>query len=186
MVEMCSREEEKEEEKFYQHRDRTCSGLFVIGMLLNRFYADNNINKHNNELIKIVLFLYQFYINDESNRLIFLIMFILFEYFSELFDSNTKKINKIIISIIIIYINELFYLLANRTYSLENSKKYLSKTLAYSFESCEPFNVFLEVVHKLRFSLVSVGYYLKIKLIKDKDNYYNESFILRFVFLDRL
>ena len=108
-------------------------------------------------------------------------MFILFEYFSELFDSNTKKINKIIISIIIIYINELFYLLANRTYSLESSKKYLSKTLAYSFESCEPFNVFLEVVHKLRFSLVSVGYYLKIKLIKDKDNYYNESFILRFV-----
>ena len=155
--------------------------LFVIGILLNRFYADNNINKHNNELIKIVLFLYQFYINDESNRLIFLIMFILFEYFSELFDSNTKKINKIIISIIIIYINELFYLLANRTYSLESSKKYLSKTLAYSFESCEPFNVFLEVVHKLRFSLVSVGYYLKIKLIKDKDNYYNESFILRFV-----
>ena len=155
--------------------------LFVIGILLNRFYADNNINKHNNELIKIVLFLYQFYINDESNRLIFLIMFILFEYFSELFDSNTKKINKIIISIIIIYINELFYLLANRTYSLESSKKYLSKTLAYSFESCEPFNVFLEVVHKLRFSLVSVGYYLKIKLLKDKDNYYNESFILRFV-----
>ena len=43
--------------------------------------------------IKIVLFLYQFYINDESNRLIFLIMFILFEYFSELFDSNIKKIN---------------------------------------------------------------------------------------------
>ena len=155
--------------------------IFVIGILLNRFYADNNINKHNNELIKIVLFLYQFYINDESNRLIFLIMFILFEYFSELFDSNTKKINKIIISIIIIYINELFYLLVNRTYSLESSKKYLSKTLAYSFESCEPFNVFLEVVHKLRFSLVSVGYYLKIKLIKDKDNYYNESFILRFV-----
>jgi hypothetical protein len=154
--------------------------LFVIGIILNRSYVDNNISKHNNELIKIVLFLYQFYINDESNRLIFLIMFILFEYFSELFDSNIKKINKFIISIIIIYINELFYLLANRTYSLENSKKYLSKTLAYSFESCEPFNIFLEVVHKLRFSLVSVGYYLKIKLL-NKDNYYYESFILRFV-----
>ena len=44
--------------------------LFVIGILLNSSYVDNNINKHNNELIKIVLFLYQFYINDESNRLI--------------------------------------------------------------------------------------------------------------------
>jgi hypothetical protein len=44
--------------------------LFVIGIILNRSYVDNNINKHNNELIKIVLFLYQFYINDESNRLI--------------------------------------------------------------------------------------------------------------------
>ena len=72
-------------------------------------------------------------------------------------------------------------MLAKRTYSLENSEKYLSKTLAYSFESCEHFNLFLEVVHKLRFSLVSVGYYLKIKLLKDKDNYYYESFILRFV-----
>ena len=42
---MCSREEEKEEEKFYQHRDRN-RGLFVMNY---HFSEQNNAKKGNTE-----------------------------------------------------------------------------------------------------------------------------------------
>ena len=87
--------------------------IFIIAELIIKFNKENQLNNKNEELLKIILFLYQFFISDESNKLMILIMFILLEYFSDLIYAKQKNINKIIIAIIIINLNEMFYLLAN-------------------------------------------------------------------------
>ena len=140
----------------------------------------NSYTKLRFELIKIILFLYEFFINDESNRLIILIMFILLEYYSELFYAKQKTINKVIISIII-NMNEIFYLLINRVYSLETTKKYFSKTIAYFVESSEIIMIFLELFYKARSSFVVFGYFKKMNVFLNNRYYHDKSFILRII-----
>ena len=118
-------------------------------------------------------------ISDESNRLMMLIMFILLEYFSDFFYTKQKNINKIIISIIIININEIFYLLVNRVYSFETTKKYFSRTITYSIETSKIYKIVLEVFYKARISFISLGYFLKMNLFES--GYHKESLILRFI-----
>ena len=109
-----------------------------------------------------------------------LIIFVLFEYFTDVFKDKLKKINKIIISIILININEIFYLLAHRVYSLESSKYFLSKTIAYSIDGWKLFEIILEVFYKARFSFILAAYFLKINILGDKSYEQNDSYILRF------
>ena len=110
--------------------------LFIIMIILAEYIIiynnENNIEEKNYELFKIVFFLFEFFLNDESTRLMILIIFILYEFIFDYFYSNElKKINKIIASITIISINEIFYLLTSRVYSLENSKLIFSRTIGY-------------------------------------------------------
>ena len=153
--------------------------IFIISELIIKFNKEKQLNNKNEELLKIILFLYQFFISDESNRLMILIMFILLEYFSDLIYAKQKNINKIIIAIIIINLNEMFYLLANRVYSFESSKKYFSRTIAYSIASCKICENILEICYKTRITFITFGYFLKINLIGNSRN--KESLILRFV-----
>ena len=147
--------------------------------MIIKFNKENQLNNKNEELLKIILFLYQFFISDESNRLMILIMFILLEYFSDLIYAKQKNINKIIIAIIIINLNEMFYLLANRVYSFESSKKYFSRTIAYSIASCKICENILEICYKTRITFITFGYFLKMNLFRISRN--KESLILRFV-----
>ena len=153
--------------------------IFIISELIIKFNKENQLNNKNEELLKIILFLYQFFISDESNRLMILIMFILLEYFSDLIYAKQKNINKIIIAIIIINLNEMFYLLANRVYSFESSKKYFSRTIAYSIASCKICENILEICYKTRITFITFGYFLKMNLFGISRN--KESLILRFV-----
>ena len=153
--------------------------IFIIAELIIKFNKENQLNNKNEELLKIILFLYQFFISDESNRLMILIMFILLEYFSDLIYAKQKNINKIIIAIIIINLNEMFYLLANRVYSFESSKKYFSRTIAYSIASCKICENILEICYKTRITFITFGYFLKMNLFGISRN--KESLILRFV-----
>ena len=153
--------------------------IFIISELIIKFNKEKQLNNKNEELLKIILFLYQFFISDESNRLMILIMFILLEYFSELIYAKQKNINKIIIAIIIINLNEMFYLLANRVYSFESSKKYFSRTIAYSIASCKICENILEICYKTRITFITFGYFLKMNLFGISRN--KESLILRFV-----
>ena len=153
--------------------------IFIISELIIKFNKEKQLNNKNEELLKIILFLYQFFISDESNRLMILIMFILLEYFSDLIYAKQKNINKIIIAIIIINLNEMFYLLANRVYSFESSKKYFSRTIAYSIASCKICENILEICYKTRITFITFGYFLKMNLFGISRN--KESLILRFV-----
>ena len=153
--------------------------IFIISELIIKFNKENQLNNKNEELLKIILFLYQFFISDESNRLMILIMFIFLEYFSDLIYAKQKNINKIIIAIIIINLNEMFYLLANRVYSFESSKKYFSRTIAYSIASCKICENILEICYKTRITFITFGYFLKMNLFGISRN--KESLILRFV-----
>ena len=153
--------------------------IFIISELIIKFNKEKQLNNKNEELLKIILFLYQFFISDESNRLMILIMFILLEYFSDLIYAKQKNINKIIITIIIINLNEMFYLLANRVYSFESSKKYFSRTIAYSIASCKICENILEICYKTRITFITFGYFLKMNLFGISRN--KESLILRFV-----
>ena len=155
--------------------------LFAFSMLIYKFNIENKIDGKNNEIIKMILFLFEFYINDESNRLMILIIFILFEYFSEIYEEKIKKINKIIISNILININEIFYLLVHRVYSLETSKKFLSKTIGYSIDSFKISEIILEVFYKARFSFILIGYFIKMNVFEDKEDNKNDLYILRFI-----
>ena len=157
--------------------------LFIVMLGIGEYIIKNNlendINGKYHELIKIVFFLFEFFINDESNRLMMLIMFILLEYFSDFFYTKQKNINKVIISIIIININEIFHLLVNRVYSFETTKKYFSRTITYSIETSKIYKIVLEVFYKARISFISLGYFLKMNLFES--GYHKESLILRFI-----
>ena len=79
----------------------------------------------------------------------------------------------------IINLNEMFYLLANRVYSFESSKKYFSRTIAYSIASCKICENILEICYKTRITFITFGYFLKMNLFGISRN--KESLILRFV-----
>ena len=153
--------------------------IFIIAELIIKFNKENHLNSKNDELLKIILFLYEFFINDESNRLMILIMFILLEYFSDFFYTKQKNINKVIISIIIININEIFHLLVNRVYSFETTKKYFSRTITYSIETSKIYVIILEIFYKARIPFISLGYFLKMNLFGN--SYNKESLILRYI-----
>jgi hypothetical protein len=159
--------------------------LFIVMLGIGEYIIKNNlendINGKYHELIKIVFFLFEFFINDESNRLMLLIIYILFEYAFDMISNNEKKIiNKILIAIMILNINELFYLIVSRVYSVEESKLVLSRTIFYSTNSGGNFKTFLKVIHKIRFSVITVGYLLDLNLFKNKkDN--DETFIIKLI-----
>ena len=106
-------------------------------------------------------------------------MFILLEYFSDFFYTKQKNINKVIISIIIININEIFHLLVNRVYSFETTKKYFSRTITYSIETSKIYVIILEIFYKARIPFISLGYFLKMNLFGN--SYNKESLILRYI-----
>ena len=144
--------------------------LFIIMIILAEYIIiynnENNIEEKNYELFKIVFFLFEFFLNDESTRLMILIIFILYEFIFDYFYSNElKKINKIIASITIISINEIFYLLTSRVYSLENSKLIFSRTIGYRNGSLKKFDTFLKVFYKIRFSTILAGFLLESNII---------------------
>ena len=69
----------------------------------------------------------------------------------------------------------------NRVYSLETTKKYFLKTIAYSVESSEIFMIFLEVFYKARTSFVVFGYFKKMNIILNNRYYHDKSFILKII-----
>ena len=155
--------------------------IFILAEIMIKFNIENNIEGKNQELIKILFFLFEFFINDESNRLMLLIIYILFEYAFDMISNNEKKIiKKILIAIMILNINEIFYLIVSRVYSVEESKLVLSRTIFYSTNSGGNFKTFLKVIHKIRFSVITVGYLLDLNLFKNKkDN--DETFIIKLI-----
>ena len=154
--------------------------MFIVSEYIIKFNLENNIVKKNLELVKIILFLFEFFINDVPNTIMILIIYIIYEYLFEAFyNKEQKKINKLLISIIIININELFYFLVSRVYSLETTKLFFSKTLTYHIVIFGKFYYFLEIFTKIKFQIILVGYLLESYLIGNKLFNNQESFILR-------
>ena len=155
--------------------------MFVIAeYIIIRNYIDNNNDDKSQELIKIIFFLFEFFINDESNRLMILIIFIIYEFIFDIFYFlEVKKIIKIIISITIININEIFYLLVSRVFALENSKLIFSRTILYY--SGGKFLTFLKVFYKIRTSTILSGFLLETNLFGNKVYNNKETYILKLV-----
>ena len=111
-----------------------------------------------------------------------LIIFILYEFIFDYFYNNElKKINKIIASITIININEIFYLLTSRVYSLENSKLIFSRTIGYRNGSLRKFDTFLKVFYKIRFSTILAGFLLESNILGNKLFSPSDSYLLRLI-----
>ena len=160
--------------------------LFLIMIILAEYIIiyniSNNIEDKNYELLKILFFLFEFFLNDESTRLMILITFILFEFIFDYFYNNElKKINKIIASITIININEIFYLLTSRVYSFENSKLIFSRTIGYSNGSLGKFDTFMKVFYKIRFTTILAGYLLESNILGNKVFHRVDAYILRLI-----
>ena len=156
--------------------------MFVLAEYIIKNNSENNKEDKNQELIKNIFFLFEFFINDESNRLMMLIIYIMYEYlFVSLYNNRLKKINKIIISITIINTHEIFYLLVSRVYGYETSKIFFSKTIGYTMESVGLFNSILEVLYKLRFSVILAGFFLETNLFGSKLFNNKETFILKLI-----
>ena len=160
--------------------------LFIVMLGIGEYIIKNNlendINGKYHELIKIVFFLFEFFINDESNRLMLLIIFIIYEFlFDEFFNNELKKINKIIISITIINVHEIFYLLVCRVYSLETSKLFFSRTIAYDWDSGGIFNTFIKIFYKIRFPTILAGFYLEMNLFGNKLFNNQETFLIKLI-----
>ena len=160
--------------------------LFIVMLGIGEYIIKNNlendINGKYHELIKIVFFLFEFFINDESNRLMLLIIFIIYEFlFEEFFNNELKKINKIIISITIINVHEIFYLLVCRVYSLETSKLFFSRTIAYDWDSGGIFNTFIKIFYKIRFPTILAGFYLEMNLFGNKLFNNQETFLIKLI-----
>jgi hypothetical protein len=140
--------------------------MIILAEYIIIYNISNNIEDKNYELLKILFFLFEFFLNDESTRLMILITFILFEFIFDYFYNNElKKINKIIASITIININEIFYLLTSRVYSFENSKLIFSRTIGYSNGSLGKFDTFMKVFYKIRFTTILAGYLLESNIL---------------------
>ena len=112
-----------------------------------------------------------------------LIILILYEFIFDYFYSNElKKINKIIASITIISINEIFYLLTSRVYSLENSKLIFSRTIGYRNGSLKKFDTFLKVFYKIRFSTILAGFLLESNIIGNNKLFNSsDSYLIRLI-----
>ena len=157
--------------------------IILIFISIQIIVFNNNQNIENNfGLIKLIIFLFEFYINDESNRLFLLLIYIILEFFSNIYyKTGEKKINQIIISIIIININEIFYLITHRVYSLETSKKFFSKTITYSIENSSLFKTILTIFYKMRFPFITGTYFLNMTPVINNILFNIDSFILRIV-----
>ena len=156
--------------------------LFILGEYIILSNVENKSNNRNQEVFKNIFFLFEYFINDESNRLMILMIYILFEYFFDhLYNKNLKKIYKIIISITIININEIFYLLTSRVYALETSKIIFSRTIFYHIDSGSIFNKFLELSFKIRFPVILIGFLLETNLFENQLFNNDETFLLKII-----
>ena len=156
--------------------------LFMIAEINMKINLENNIEDKNQEIIKIIFFLFIFFINDESNRLMILIIFFIYEYIFDIFYNNEmKKISKIIIAIIIINVHEIFYLLVSRTYGLETSKLFFSKTIIYDINKSGFFKTFLEISYRIRFPIILAGFNLESNLFGNKLYNNKETFIFKLI-----
>jgi len=154
--------------------------IFFISCQIIIFNNKNNI-KNKFGLTKLLLFLYEIYINDETNRLMILIIYIILEYFSSLYYQNQNKIYQILIAILIININEIFYLITQRVYSIEASKYFFSKTFMYSIKSSMIVEGILTIFYKLRFPFITATYLLAMTPVGNGIIFTDGSFILRII-----
>ena len=143
--------------------------MLILGEYIIINNLDNKINNKSQEIIKNTFFLFVYFINDTPNRLMILIIYIIYEYFFECFYNNhINKINQLIISIAIININEIFYLLVNRVYALETSKLIFSRTITYHLDEDGIFNTFLKLSYKIRISIILIGFFLETNFFGNK------------------
>ena len=155
--------------------------IFLVSLQIIKFNTKNNI-KNNFGMIKLIIFLYEVYINDETNRLMILLIYILLEYFSSFYyQESQNKIHQILIAILIININEIFFLITQRVYSLETSKKFFSKTFLYSIKSSQIVEGILTVFYKLRFPFITATYLLSMTPVGNSILFTDSSFILRII-----
>jgi len=155
--------------------------IFFVSFQIFKFNTKNNI-KNNFCLIKLILFLYEIYINDETNRLMILLIYILLEYFSNFYyKESQKKINQILIAILIININEIFYLITQIFYSPGSSKKFYSKTFMYSLKSSSIVITILSAFYKMRFPFITATYFLAMTPVGSRIIFNDNSFILRII-----
>ena len=160
--------------------------IFLVSSQIMKFNTKNNI-KNNFGLIKLILFLYEIYINDETNRLMILLIYIILEYFSSFYyQESQNKIYQILVAILIININEIFYLITQRVYSLETSKKFFSKTFMYSIKSSKIVEGILTVFYKLRFPFITATYLLAMTPVGNSILFNDSSFILRIILNARI
>ena len=159
--------------------------FFFISHQIINYNNQNNID-NNFGLLKLIIFLYEFYLNDESNRLMILLVYILFEYFSNFYyQDKQNKISQVIISVLLININEIFYLITQRVYTVGGSKKVFSRTILYSIESSSIIKNILMLLYKMRFPIITSTYLLNMTPIKNNILFNNDSFILRIVLIIR-
>ena len=158
--------------------------FFISHQIIN--YNNLNDNQNNFGLLKLIIFLYEFYLNDESNRLMILLVYILFEYFSNFYyQDKQSKVSQVIISVLLININEIIYLITQRVYTVGGSKKVISRTILYSSETSSIMNNILFVLYKMRFPLITSTYLLNMTPIKNNILFNNDSLILRIVLIIR-
>ena len=133
-------------------------------------------------LLKFFLMLYQFYLSDESERilLLFIIMPIL-ELFANLF-LRKEKMWKLLILICFMGFGEIFYLITQRFYSFDVSIKVLSRTIAMTGEALPVYSGVLMATHKLRYFMLITGYLMSLsRFYKNKEFFTTTSFMIRFI-----
>ena len=138
-------------------------------------------------LLKFFLMLYQFYLSDESERII--LLFVLMPIL-ELFASNFlrhEKIWKLLILICYMGLGEIFYLITQRYYSFDVSIKVLSRTIAMTGEALPIFSGILMGTHKLRYFMLITGYLMSLSRFYKNENFFtNTSFMIRFTLFMQL
>jgi hypothetical protein len=116
-----------------------------------------------------------------------LLIYIIFEYFASFYyQESQNKIYQILVAVLIININEIFYLITQRVYSLETSKKFFSKTFMYSIKSSKIVEGILTVFYKLRFPFITATYLLAMTPVGNSILFNDSSFILRIILNARI
>lgn len=172
-----------------------CVYLFLIFFFCSSFLKYYSKNKQHSyqlgekepvdgfPLFKLFLILYQFYLSDESERtLLLLIIMPLLEFISSKF-LRQEKIWKLIVLVCLMGLGEIFYLITQRYYSFDVSIKVLSRTIEMTAEDSPIFSGILMGTHKLRYLLLVQGYLMSLnRFYKTNNTLFTETtFMIKLV-----
>ena len=155
--------------------------LIIISLLIINIKKRNNL-LNNFGLIKLIFLIFQVFLNDEADRLLLVILFYpLLEYFTNFYYQKQDILSKILISVLIVHVGELFFILTKNTFSMGTSNKIISRTFMFN-DKIRAIGEVLRIIGKLKHPLIVATYFLHMTPIyKNILLLYEDSMIFRMI-----